>query len=175
MGKREARRQARGIPMTSRVSMYRMWRDTDRVVILIEDDGCGRPFQLPRDDAFGGADFTESHLLLAPGIVVFQAIVDDEAPVHLRELFLRRPLLVLVGGRLLVAAVRLGHPVEKVLHHVTILERVTQWVAVVGARLLQELVEVIVPGRALILAVNRRNLIGGGRTAILLVFPIIEA
>ena len=108
------------------------------MVVLIEDDGRGRPFQLPGDGAFGDADFTESHLLLAPGIVVFQAIVDDEAPVHLRELFLRRPLLVLVGGRLLVAAVTVGHghPVEKVLHHVTILELVTHRVAVVGARLL---------------------------------------
>jgi hypothetical protein len=50
---------------------------------------------------------------------------------------------------------------------------VTHRIAVVGAWLFQEFVEVIVPRRTLIFAVSRRNLAGGGWPAILLVFPII--
>ena len=44
----------------------------------------------------------------------------------------------------------------------------------VGAWLLQELVEVVVSRRALILALGRRDLAGGGRSVILLV-PLILA
>ena len=56
-----------------------------------------------------------------------------------------------------------------------VLELVTHRIAVVGARFLQELVEVIVPGRALILEVGRRDFAGGGWPAVLLVLPPIAA
>ena len=144
---------------------------------MIEDDGRGCPFQLLGDGARGGAYLTKPHLLLALGTVVLQATDDDDASVHLRERFLHRLLLVLVSGGLLVTAatIELGRPTKKALHHVIILELVTHRIAVVGARLLLELVEVIVPGRALILAVGRRDHAGGGRPAVLLVLPIIVA
>ena len=45
----------------------------------------------------------------------------------------------------------------------------------VGAWLLQKLVEVIISGRTLILAVGRRDLAGAGKPAILLALPIIAA
>jgi len=45
----------------------------------------------------------------------------------------------------------------------------------VGAWLLQELVEVVISRRALILALGRGDLAGGGRSVILLVPPILAA
>jgi hypothetical protein len=45
----------------------------------------------------------------------------------------------------------------------------------VGAWLLQELVEVVVSRRVLILALGRRDLAGGGRSTILLVLPVVVA
>jgi len=47
--------------------------------------------------------------------------------------------------------------------------------AMVGAWLLQKLVEVIFSKRALILALGRRDLAGDGRSAILLVLSILAA
>ena len=45
----------------------------------------------------------------------------------------------------------------------------------VGAWLLQKLVELAVSRRALILALGRRDLAGGGRSTVLLVLPILAA
>jgi len=45
----------------------------------------------------------------------------------------------------------------------------------VGAWLVQELVEVVVSRRMLVLALGRRDLAGGGRSAVLLVLPVLAA
>ena len=45
----------------------------------------------------------------------------------------------------------------------------------VGAWLVHELVEVVVSQRTLVLALGRRNLVRGGRSAVLLVLPILVA
>ena len=44
-------------------------------------------------------------------------------------------------------------------------------VAVVGTRLLQGLVDVVVPGRTLLLPIGRRDLVAGGRLVVFLVLP----
>ena len=72
-------------------------------------------------------------------------------------------------------SVGFGCLAKEALHHVTILELVIHRIALVGAWLLQELVEVIVSGRALILAAGRRDLASNGRPTIVLVLPIITA
>ena len=80
------------------------------------------------------------------------------------------------SGPLVAAiAVGLGCPAKEALHHITIFELVVHRTAMVGAWLLQELVEVVVSQRVLILALGRRDLAGGGRSAILLVLPVVVA
>ena len=74
----------------------------------------------------------------------------------------------------MAVAVGLGCPSEEALHHITIFELVVHRIAMVGAWLLQELVEVVISRRAIILALGHRDLAGGGRSAILLV-PLILA
>ena len=84
-----------------------------------------------------GANLTESYLLLASGAVVLQPVDDDEASVHLGECFLCWLLLVLVGGRLLVAAISAGlADLAEEPDEVAIFELVIYGVAVVGTRLL---------------------------------------
>ena len=97
-------------------------RDAGRMVILIENDGRGRPLQLSGNRTRGSTYLAKSHLLLSPGAFVLQAADDDQAPVHVRELSFRRLLFVLVGIGPLVAAVAvgLGCPAEEALYHVTI-------------------------------------------------------
>ena len=46
---------------------------------------------------------------------------------------------------------------------------------VIGTRLLQELVEVVVPGRTLLLPIGRRDLVAGGRLVVFLVLPPLSA
>jgi len=119
----------------------------------------------------------EPHLLQSPRTFIFQAADDDQAPIHVWERSFRRLLLVLVGVGLLVAAIAvgLGCPAEGALHHITFLELVVHRIAMVGAWLLQELVEVVISRRALILALGHGDLAGGGRLVILLVPPILAA
>ena len=62
---------------------------------------------------------------------------------------------------------------KEALHHVTILELVVHQIAMVGAWLLQELVEVVVSRRTLVLALGGRDLTGGGRSAVLLVLLVL--
>ena len=147
------------------------------MVVLIEDDGRGRPFQLSGDSACGGTYLAKPYLLLSLGAFVLQVADDDQVPVDLRERPFRWLLLVLFSVGLLVAAIfiGLGCPMKEVLHHVTILELVIHRIDMVGAWLLQELVEVVVSLGALILALGCRDLTGGGRSAILLVLLILTA
>ena len=129
-------------------------RDAGRMVILIENDGRGRPLQLSGNRTRGSTYLAKSHLLLSPGAFVLQAADDDQAPVHVQECSFRQLLLVLVDVGLFVTAVAigLGCPSEEALHHITIFKLVVQRVAMVGAWLLQELVEVIVSRRVFVLA-----------------------
>ena len=83
------------------------------------------------------------------------------------------PVLAVRGRPVAVVAVGLGCPVEEALHHIAIFELVVHRIAMVGAWLLQELVEVVVSRRALILALSRRDLADSGRPAVLLVLPIL--
>ena len=109
--------------------------------------------------------------------LVLQAADDDQALVHVRELSFRQLPFVLVGVGPLVAAVAvgLGCPAKEALHHITILELVVHWIAMVGARLLQEQVEVVVSWQTLVLALGRRDLAGGGWLVVLLVLPVLAA
>ena len=75
----------------------------------------------------------------------------------------------------MVVAVGLGCSAEEALHHIAIFELVAHRIAMVGAWLVQELVEVVVSQRTLVLALGHRDLAGGGRSVVLLVLPILAA
>ena len=96
----------------------------------------------------------ESNLLQSSGAFVLQAADDHQASIHVWDLSFHRLPFVLVGIGPLVAAVAvgLGCLAEEALHHITIFKLVVHRVAMVGAWLLQELVEVIVSRRAFVLA-----------------------
>ena len=113
----------------------------------------------------------------SPGALVLQAADDHQAPIHVWELSFHRLPFVLVGIGLLIMAVTvgLGCPAEEVLHHIAIFELVVHRIAMVGARLVQELVEVVVSRRTLVLALGRRDLASGGRSAVLLILLVLAA
>src|SRR6185437_9184314 len=61
-------------------------RDVCRMVVLIENNGRGRPFQLSRNGTCGSTYIAEPSLLQSPGALVLQATDDHQAPIHVREL-----------------------------------------------------------------------------------------
>jgi len=71
---------------------------------------------------------------------------------------------------LLLAAVVVPGLVRQTHHEVTILELVLHWIAVVSARLLQQLLEVVGSDRPLLFPVGRRDLVGRGPLPVSSVF-----
>jgi hypothetical protein len=125
--------------------------------------------------AFGGAYLLELDLVLALGAVILRTSKDHEAAVWVREgvpVLSRRSLLL---GRFLVMvpAIALAGLIQHPLEEFTILELVLEGVAVVGARLLQELLKMVVVALSLACSVGHCDRVGVGATSVPLLLLLL--
>jgi hypothetical protein len=131
------------------------------VVTPIEGDRSARPTVKLGNRALGNAYLPEADLVLALGAVVLRTSKAHEAAVRVGEgipILGRRSLLL---GRLLVAipALALARLTQHALEELAILELVPDGVAVVGSRLLQELLEMVVVALSLARSIGRYDCI----------------
>jgi hypothetical protein len=138
------------------------------VVTLIEGDWSARPTEKLGNRALGGTYLSEVDLVLVLGAVVLRTSKDHEVAVRIGEGVLILGCHSLLLGHLLVAVPALAptgltqHPLKEL----AILELVLEGVAMVGAWLLQELLEMVVTALSLVHSVGRYDRIGVGATSV---------
>jgi hypothetical protein len=141
------------------------------VVTSIEGDRSPEELE---DGVPGGANFLESDLVLTLGEIILRTSEDHEAVVRVGEaaLILGRRSLIFGGLLIAVPTLVLAGLTQHALEKLAVLELVIDGVAMTGARLFQELFEVVGIALSLARVVDRRDRVVVCMTSVLLPFPL---
>jgi hypothetical protein len=145
------------------------------VVTPVEGDRGARPAEKLGNRDLGGTYLTKVYLVLALGAVVLRTSKDHEAAIRVGEgvPVLGRHCLLLGHLLVMVPALTPAGLTQHRLEELAILELVLDRVAMVGAWLLQELLEMVLVALSLARSVGRCNRIGVGATSVPLLLLLL--